>query len=172
MARTWIQWCFMDQRSPSEPSVRMKPEPGPYGPVGWRESRPWTMWAFATTTLLIGTTQTWAAREFSIPWLGLAFTAVFLWLLLRGSKIAWWFGVVGSSISLLGQIPAYLANRDTSTLMTPSPNAQLLMIVLVAAGLVLLLVPSTRDWFDLEKRHNLRSSSTDRQASRSTLKSD
>jgi hypothetical protein len=78
-----------------------------------------------------------------------------LYLMLRGSKLMWWLGVILGTLGAWGSIETSFANRSVAGMMSPSPSEQLTIGILNALFVILLLLPSTRRFFNLEwrKRH-------------------
>ncbi|MDQ3879057.1 MAG: hypothetical protein M3290_12025 [Actinomycetota bacterium] len=134
----------------------MAPQRGEYGPVPWSVPRPKTLWLAATLVVVIQVIQIIGAwRQNSFGWVSIVLTLVLTYLMLRGSKVMWLVGVVWGSLGAWGSIQASFANRALSGYSVPTPNEQLTMGILGALFVLLLLLPSTMHFFDLDRRKQL-----------------
>ncbi|HYI45196.1 MAG TPA: hypothetical protein VE174_07025 [Actinomycetota bacterium] len=133
--------------------MRTPPEPGPYGPVPWSHPRPWALWAFVALYVVASLYYAifiWGGSTNILGWVpGVAAT----YLALRGSKIAWVVSIVLAGLGLLSSAGQVQEAR------APGGHAPVLHIIetgFLFAMLVLLLLPQTRRFYDLEARRALR----------------
>ena len=130
----------------------MMPRPGPYGPVPWSVPRPWSLWSYVTSQLVMSvyfnlTIQKADWRVWLLSWI---IPGGILYLLMRGSKLMWWVSLVFAGFGILGTL-GQLAEASGSLVFHHSVVATLL-----AAGIILLVLPPSRRFFDLEERKTRR----------------
>jgi hypothetical protein len=126
------------------------PEPGPYGPLPASYPRPQSLQGYVVlymATFIWYVVAIWEGGSNIIGWVP-GFVVVYLaW---RGSKIAWVIAIVAAAI--------YLGISATEIQMATAPGGHhpilhVVESVLVLTMLVLLLLPTTRRFYDLDERN-------------------
>jgi hypothetical protein len=130
----------------------MAPPSGEYGPVPWSIPRPLSLWLYVFLLLPISVLPTIGSRIGDLPWLGWALTIGCAYLLLRGSRLFWWLGVILGALGTWGFFAQYLGNRDLPGTHIPVPELSLIAGILSTVAWILLILPSTRRFFNLEWR--------------------
>jgi hypothetical protein len=129
------------------------PTPGEYGPVSWSVPRPATLWAYLVVTIA-NTLLVSFYRPLDISMMvGWILEGGILYLLLRGSKLMWWFSLLMDAFAIYASLSAYRADGRISA--NPDDHVILIHAVLATIALLLLINRSTRDFFDLERRREL-----------------
>lgn len=122
----------------------LSPEPGPYGPVPWSVRRPRLLWLYVG---VVGPASISGVRTFSLP--GLLVAGGVIYLMVRGSRRAWWVCLVAAGIAAYSTT-AWFSDRsgnwDVNELLA------LWTGVSWSLGGLLLIAPSVRRFFDLRTR--------------------
>lgn len=125
------------------------PEPGPFGPLPWSYARPRSLQAFLVVfvvTFVYWTTFISYGGTSVVGWLPGFVVTYLAW---RGSKTAWAVAVIGTGIYLV------VSAIEVGMATTPGGHHPMLHVIesiLVLTMLALLLMPTTRRFYDLEAR--------------------